>query len=194
MQRYSSGRHLGSISETDGRDEPANYSTPAAPNGAITSITYNYAGKRCIDTGSGIRLASCGLSEVPPPRPAPLPIVHVPVRVHLQVHNLAGAYVSFRAPYPVTSARQDYYVSARACKEIGGSGPNADVARGETVRIPIGLLLSRRPPTSRSCARPIRIDVEYVRFVNGLPQPTPIGRVVLRVPALRRGFTGPRSP
>lgn len=180
VQRYTSGRHLGGISETDGRDEPANYSAPAAPNGALTSITYNYAGKRCVDTGDGIRLASCGLSEVPPPKPAPLPIVHVPLRVHRNVHNPAAIYVSFRAPYPVTSARQDYTASARACQQFGGSGPDANVARGQVVRIPIGLLLARRAPSSRPCAGPVKIDIEYVRFVNGLPQPTPIGSVVLR--------------
>lgn len=177
VQRYTSGRHLGGISETDGRDEPANYSAPAAPNGALTSITYNYAGKRCVDTGNGIRLASCGLSEVPPPMPAPLPIVHVSLRVHRNIHN---TYVSFRAPYPVTSARQDYTASARACQQFGGAGPDANVARGQIVRIPVALLLARRPPASRSCARPVRIDIEYIRFMRGLPQPTPIGSVVLR--------------
>lgn len=180
VQRYTSRRHLGGISETDGRDEPANYSAPAAPNGALTSITYSYADKRCVDAGNGIRLASCGLSEVPPPKPAPLPRVNLHLQVHLNVHKPTAAYISFRAPYPVTSARQDYTAWARTCQQFGGSGPDANVASGQTVRISIGLLLARRPLSSRSCSRHVKIDVEYVRFINGLPQPTPIGSVVLR--------------
>ncbi len=68
VQRYTSGRPLGSVSETDGRDEPGNYSSPAGPNGALTAITYSYAGRPCVDRGN-LRLASCGLSEVPPPAP-----------------------------------------------------------------------------------------------------------------------------
>src|ERR1700677_2562078 len=79
VQRYTSGRPLGSVSETDGRDEPGSYSSPAGPNGALSAITYDYAGRTCVDRGN-LRLASCGLSEVPPPRPAALPVVHEPLR------------------------------------------------------------------------------------------------------------------
>ena len=112
VQRYTSGRPLGSVSETDGRDEPGNYSSPAAPNGALTAITYSYAGRSCVDRGN-LRLASCGLSEVPPPRPAALPIVHEPLHAHLQIHNhvITSAQISFHAPYPVTNADEDYSVT-----------------------------------------------------------------------------------
>jgi hypothetical protein len=65
VQRHTGGRQLGSVSETDGRDAPGNYSAPASPNGALTAITYNYAGKLCVDDGR-LRLTSCGLSEVRP--------------------------------------------------------------------------------------------------------------------------------
>ncbi|HEV3071419.1 MAG TPA: hypothetical protein VGY76_08350 [Solirubrobacteraceae bacterium] len=178
VERYTSGRQLGSVSETDGRDEPGNYSAPASPNGALTRITYNYDGKPCVDTGSGLRLASCGLSEVPPPRPTPLPIVHVPLHVHLQIHGrvITGADISFRAPYAVTSAAQNYSTTARTCRGLGGSGPNADVARGATVHISVVFLLSS------SCTRSVKIAVEYIRFIGGLPEPTPIGTVTIREP------------
>ncbi|MGH2854576.1 MAG: hypothetical protein ACRDLF_10370 [Solirubrobacteraceae bacterium] len=179
VQRYTSGRQLGGVSETDGRDEPGNYSAPAAPNGALSEITYRYAGKPCIDTGSGPRLASCGLSEVPPPRPAPLPIVHEPLRVRLQIHGhvITGAEISFRAPYPVANASQDYFLTARTCRGLGGSsGPDADVARGATVTIPVGELLSA------ACTRSVKITVEYTRLINGLTQPTPVGTVTVREP------------
>jgi hypothetical protein len=180
VQRYTGGRQLGSVSESDGRDEPGNYSAPAAPNGALTSITYNYAGKPCIDTGSGPRLAACGLSEVPPPRPAPLPTVHAALHVHLQIHRhvITAADITFLAPYPVTSANQDYSTSAGTCRGFAGSGPDANVGRGATVTIPVETLLA----LSEGCARSLAIKVEYVRFINGLPEPTPIGTVTIREP------------
>ena len=86
VQRYTSGRPLGSVSESDGRDEPGNYSAPAAPNGALTASSTATRARSCVDRRQP-RLASCGLSEMPPPRPAALPIVHPPLRVHLQIHN-----------------------------------------------------------------------------------------------------------
>jgi hypothetical protein len=180
VQRYTHtpGRPLGSLSETDGHDGPGSYSSPASPNGTLTEITYRYAGRPCVDRGSGPRLASCGLSETRPPRPAPLPVVHVPLRVHLQIHGhtITSADLSFRAPYPVTSARQGYYVWVRACGALGVSGPDADVARGATVHIPLGGLLSE------ACARTLKLEVECTRFINDLLEPTRIGTVTLHEP------------
>jgi hypothetical protein len=180
VQSYTSGRQLGSVSASVGRDEPGNYSAPAAPNGALTGILYNYAGRRCLSTGSGPRLASCGLSETPPPRPAGLPSVHPPVRVHLQIHGhtITAADLSFRAPYPVTSASQSYSISAWNCRGLSGTGSQANVAVGSTVHIPVGFLLS----VSGACKRSLTIKVEYVRFIKGLPEPTPIGTVTIREP------------
>lgn len=179
VQRYTSGRPLGSVSETDGRDEPGNYSAPAGPNGALTAITYDYAGRTCVDTGN-TRLAACGLSEVPPPRPAPLPTVHEPLRVHLEIHGhvIGSAEVSFTAPYPVENAIQDYYVWARNCKQREGlSALNADVARGATVRIPIsGFQLAD------ACGRSLKIEVQYARTDNGPVQPTLVGTATIRWP------------
>jgi hypothetical protein len=177
VQRYTSGRPLGSVSETDGRDEPGNYSAPAGPNGALTAIAYSYAGRSCVDRGT-LRLATCGLSETPPPRPTPLPIVHEPLRAHLDIHNhvITGAQISFRAPYPVTNANESYDVSAQICRGLAGNGPNADVARGGLVSIPVGDILSE------ACNRPVRFKVEYVRFVAGLPQPTFVGSVTIHEP------------
>jgi hypothetical protein len=36
VQRYTSGRQLGSVSETDGSDQPYPYGDPTSPNGALT--------------------------------------------------------------------------------------------------------------------------------------------------------------
>jgi hypothetical protein len=192
VQRYTSGRQLGSSSVTVGRDEPGNYSAPAPPNGALTSITYDYEGKRCVSTGSGPRLASCGLSETPPPRPAPLPVVHPRLRVDLQIrgHVITAADLSFPAPYAVTSANESYSVSARTCRWLSGSGSDADVAPGATVHIPVGGLLTLAQP----CSRSLTINVEYVRFINGIPQPTPIGTVTIREAAGTHAPPLPRRP
>jgi len=178
VQRYTSGRPLGSFSESDGRDEPGNYSSPAGPNGALTAITYDYAGRPCVDRGN-LRLASCGLSEVPPPRPAALPLVREPLRAHLQIHNhvITSAQISFHAPYPVTNADESYSVSAPVChRDLAGEGSRADLARGALVTIPVGGVLSE------ACSRAVKFTVEYVRFAGGLPQPTPLGSVTIHEP------------
>jgi hypothetical protein len=178
VQRYTSGRPLGSVSETDGRDEPGNYSGPAAPNGALTAITYSYAGRPCVDRGN-LRMASCGLSEVPPPRPAALPVVHEPLHVHLRIHNhvITSAQISFNAPYPVTNAEQSYSVSAPTCgRGLAGSGSRVDLARGALVTIPVGDVLSE------ACSRAVTFTVDYVGFAGGLPQPTRLGSVTIHEP------------
>jgi hypothetical protein len=178
VQRYTSGRPLGSVSESDGRDEPGNYSQPAAPNGALTEVTYSYAGRTCVDRGN-VRDASCGLSEVPPPHPAALPVVHAALHARLQIHNhvITSAQISFNAPYPVTNADEDYFVSAPICRHgLAGAGSGADVARGGLVTITIGEALSH------ACGRTVKFTVEYVRFVGGLPQPTRLGIVTIHEP------------
>ncbi len=178
VQRYRSGRPLGSASETDGRDEPGNYSSPAGPNGALTAIAYSYAGRSCIDRGH-LRLASCGLSEVPPPHPAALPIVHAPLRAHLHIHNhvITSAQISFHAPYPVTNAGENYSVTAAVCRRgLAGEGSRADVARGALVTIPVGGVLSE------ACSRAVKFTVEYVSSADGLPQPTRLGSITIHEP------------
>jgi len=178
VQRYSSGRPLGSVSETDGRDEPGNYSSPAGPNGALTAITYSYSGRACVDRGN-LRLASCGLSEVPPPRPAALPIVSEPLHAHLHIdkHVITSAQISFHAPYPVTNADEDYSVTAAVCRRgLAGEGSRADVARGALVTIPVGGVLSE------ACGRAVKFTVEYVSFAGGLPQPTRLGSITIHEP------------
>ena len=178
VQRYTSGRPLGSFSESDGRDEPGNYSSPTGPNGALTAIAYSYAGRPCVDRGN-LRPASCGLSEVPPPRPAALPLVREPLHANLHIHNhvIASAQISFHAPYPVTNAEESYAVSAQVCYHgLAGESSRANVARGALVTIPVGGVLSD------ACSRAVKFTVEYVSFAGGLPQPTPLGSVTIHEP------------
>jgi hypothetical protein len=180
VQRYTSGRPLGSVSETGGSDQPFPYSGPADPNGALVTITYRYDGKLCTITGRE-HARPCGLSNYPPPRPAPLPATHAPLHVQLQTHAhlVTGGELSFLAPYPVTSASQGYYLSAQVGRHvIGGSASDVDLARGALVSIPIGHLLSVAQ------ARVIRVEVTYTGSAGfeDTPEVTTIGTVTIRLP------------
>jgi hypothetical protein len=183
VQRYTSGRQLGSASETDGRDEPGNYSAPAGPNGALTQVVYDYAGRRCVDSGANnFSAKACGLSEVPAPRPAPLPAVDVPISVHLHAHGrlITAAELTFHAPYPVTSAEQGYYVSTRGCGGAGGGGTDKDVPRGGLLRV--NLLFTLQLDAAEGCEQPLTLAVEYVRDAEGPTLPTSIGRATVALP------------
>ncbi len=187
VQPYTSGRRLGSVSETDGSDEPGDYSTPAGPNGALTKIVYEYAGRPCVDDGSSrFRPASCGLSEVPRPQPAPLGAVRVPVNVRLRIHGhlITGAELSFRAPYPVTSAEQAYYVRGLnpvrggSCRAVGGPLTSSDVARGSIVRLAVVFDLA----AAQGCIHSLRLGVEYIREASRLSDRALIGTATVREP------------
>ncbi len=190
VQRYTSGRPLGSVSETDGSEQRYPYGFPTAPNGALSAITYRYGGRVCTDTGRSQVIRACGLSEAPPPRQAPLPSVHVPLKVHLQIHGhvVTDATISFRAPYPVTSANQAYLASGSTCRGYGGGSSNADVASGKTVEISVGYLLLG------SCKRSVTVRVEYARSFNGPVTPSILGTVTIRMPPGTHALPLPHPP
>jgi hypothetical protein len=181
VQRYTSGRHLGDVSETDGSDAPFPYSGPANPNGALTAVTYRYDGKLCTITGRE-HSRPCGLSNYPPPRAAPLPVIREPLSVHLQIHDhlITAGELTFPAPYPVASADESYYLSARVGRRgIAGSGSDADVARGATVSIPIGGVLSLVH------LRAVTVEVSYTRFgdeFDSPPESTAVGTITIHLP------------
>ncbi len=89
---------------------------PAYP--PLTAITYRVAGKLC---ERGPVVAPGGRAQVNDPCPAPhwpaagdLPLheLHQPPHVRLQVSHglIAGARLSFKAPFAVKSAKQDYTI------------------------------------------------------------------------------------
>jgi hypothetical protein len=186
VQRYKGASQLGSIGETDGEDQPYPHSLPTSPNGALSAITYRYAGRECTDTGNGPILRACGLSEGPPLRPKPLPNVHVPIAVHLRVHGdlIGGGEIAFAAPYPITSANQSYYVSANTCHGFeGGEGSgrdladrDRDIARGAKVSISVGFLLSS------ACTQTVTVKVTYVVFADDNLATTAVGAVTIHEP------------
>jgi hypothetical protein len=193
VQRYTSGRQLGSISESDGSDQPYPYSQPTSPNGALTAITYRFAGKLCTDTGKGSVLRACGLSQTPPPSHAELPPLHEPLRVHLQIDGrvLRALDVAFRAPYPITNANQRYdvSVSAGACHQIAGRlGANRDLPRGTPISISAPVF------SSGQCSAPLKIEVSYDSFLDNNIQHTTIAATTIGKPAGVRLAPLPRRP
>jgi hypothetical protein len=102
--------------------------------------------------------------------------VHTPLHAQMQIHDhvITSAQISFRAPYPVTNADQDYSVRTPICpRGLAGGGSQADVARGALVTIPVGEILSQ------ACGRSVKFTVEYVSSAGGLPQPTTLGSITI---------------
>jgi hypothetical protein len=93
--------------------------------------------RHCIDedrtlvTNKGRILRACGLSEYPPPRPAPLPVIHEPLRVNLQIHGgviTGGRSASVRrTPSPAPT---------RAISFPHASAATGSQDRGRTLMLP----------------------------------------------------------
>ena len=105
VQRATHGSQVGEASESSAPE-----GDPVDPDGTLTAITYSYGKRTCEVIGHGNALGACGFTEGPL-KAKPLPVVHVPLRVQLEVHDhtITAAYLVFRAPYPVTSAAESYW-------------------------------------------------------------------------------------
>lgn len=200
----SCGSCVGSTGGSLGDDAGYPQSNPVSPAGALTAITYRYAGKNCVDNASAgdglpgvshyndqiLRFRrSCGLSEVPRPRPVLLPSAREPLRVHLAIsgHLITGATITFKAPIAVTSAAQAYQAWARVDGQLTGLAlTSRNVARGAAVRVGIMELLAQ------AAARTVTIEVEYSQGLLGMPgQHAVVGTVTIREPA---SSTWPAEP
>jgi hypothetical protein len=175
VQRATHGGHLGG--EASG--SPTSEGDPVDPDGTLTAITYSYGKRTCKVIGHGNALSACGFSEGPL-RAKPLPVVHVPLHVQLEVHDhtvVTAAYIVFRAPYPVTSAAENYSVYSYGCRGVSsGESSNQDVAKGAIVHISITSNLSH------TCSRSVQISVYYTRSINDNVAPTALGQVTIDVP------------
>jgi hypothetical protein len=104
------------------------------------------------------------------------------VHTQLQIHGrtIDAVILSFRAPYAVENATENYSASTVSCHHADSEpGPNADVARGGTVQIDaVGLLQA-------SCTRSVTIKVQYAHslVLSGLPTYTTIGTATIHEPA-----------
>ncbi len=173
VQRATRGGQLGEASESSA---PAG--DPVNPDGTLTAITYSYGKHTCKVIGHGNALSACGFSEGPL-KAKPLPVVHVPLHVQLEVHDhtVTAAYIVFRAPYPVTSAAESYSVDSYGCSGVlSGEGIQHDVAKGAILRIGIASVLSD------ACSRSVKISVYYTRSVDDNVAPTALGKVTVHIP------------
>jgi hypothetical protein len=173
VQRATHGGQLDSASET-----PAPEGDPVDPDGTLTAITYSYGKRTCTVIGHGNALSACGFSEGPL-RVKPLPVVHEPLHVQLEVHGhtITAAYLVFRAPYPVTSAAENYSVDSYGCRGVlSGEGVDHDVAKGAILHIGIASVLSH------ACSRSVKISVYYTRSIDDNVAPTALGTVTVHIP------------
>jgi hypothetical protein len=172
VQRATHGSRVGEASESSAPE-----GDPVDPHGTLTAITYSYGKRTCEVIGHGNALGACGFTEGPL-KAKPLPVVHVPLRVQLEVHDhtIAAAYLVFRAPYPVTSAAENYSADAYGCRGIfTGEGVHHDVAKGAILH------LSIVPELSNTCSRSVQIQLEYTRSIDGNLAFTPLGKVTVHI-------------
>ncbi|HEV7943860.1 MAG TPA: hypothetical protein VGP17_13810 [Solirubrobacteraceae bacterium] len=173
VQRATHGGQLGEMS-----DSPESGGEPVDPDGTLTAITYSYGKRTCKVVGHGNALGACGFSEGPL-KAKPLPVVHVPLYVQLEVHDrtVTSAYLVFRAPYPVSSAAEDYSVDSYGCSGVlTGEGVHHDVAKGAILHISIASDLSY------ACARSVKISVAYTRGIEDNVAVTALGKVTVQIP------------
>jgi hypothetical protein len=173
VQRATQGGQPGEASESSA---PAG--DPVDPDGTLTAITYSYGKRTCKVIGHGNALSACGFSEGPL-KAKPLPVVHEPLHVQLEVHDhtVTAAYLVFRAPYPVTNAAESYSVDSYGCKgSLSGEGTPYDVATGAILHISIASVLSN------ACSRSVRISVYYTRSIDDNIAPTALGKVTVQIP------------
>jgi hypothetical protein len=143
-------------------------------SGVLTIITYEHRGKICENgynaaTGQHVKIQH----PCPPPNPYPRSLRVTPPGSFVRHPNVAlkvshgkviAAELSFSAPFPVTSAAEDYSLQVRPCANgrEGGGGEVLDhnVAQGATVHLVLAY------PFAARCARH-SVSVEVVYHSSG---------------------------
>ena len=101
VQRYTSGRPLGSVSETDGSDEPWQLQPTGRPERSTDRdhLPLRRTVVRRPGQPAPRLVRTLGSAATTPGRAAD---VRAPPRVHLQIHRhvITSAQISFHAPYP----------------------------------------------------------------------------------------------
>jgi hypothetical protein len=204
VQRATSGSTGQGQGEAPGTDTPGE---GPGTSGVLTTITYENHGKICENgynaaTGQNVKI------QHPCPAPNPYPpslrvtppgsFVRQP-KVDLTVSNgkVTAAALSFSAPFPVTSAAEDYSLQARPCANLreGGGGAVLDhnVAQGATVRLELAY-----PFAARCAGRSVVVDVVYhssgpdaKRSYSRPPGELLIGTATIALPRGDRGAAPP---
>jgi hypothetical protein len=176
-------------------------------SGVLTTITYKYHGKICENgynaaTGQSVKIQH----PCSPPNPYPPSLRVTPPgnfvrqpKVALKVSHgkVTAAELSFSAPFPVTSAAEDYTLEARPCangREAGGVAVlDHNVAQGATVRLELVY-----PFAARCTRHAVLVEVVYhssgpdaTRSYGRPPGELLIGSATIRLP---RGDSAAREP
>jgi hypothetical protein len=221
VQRTMAGQQIGTSGGSFGTEGDL---APIAP---LTTITYRLNGKLC---ERGPSLPPGGVAHLVDPCPWPhfpkssarTVELHQPIGVHLQIsgHLITAVQLSFKAPYPVSSAREDYSIDipnadascgsagaahGRAGGEATGYAQSAigrDIAKGETV----SHQLDASEVFSGVCARPgakgrlsirqfaLRSATIQVRYRRTGESSVLVGSITVRVPAGIRPAPPPAGP
>ena len=153
------------------------------PQGVVDLATYRFAGKLCVRSTVAHKIKAC-----PPPSDAPFRMpgpprqLHRPIGVALDVVHgaVVDARLTFRAPYSVTDARNEYAVRIPlGCRDgTDGIPIDRDVRRGAIVHVVVPR------PFVNACGRSVTIEV-YFGPSNRAALPargTIVGSVVLAKP------------
>lgn len=159
-------------SDHEGSGEAPGTQTPGegpGTDGALTTITYDRGNGTTCENGYDARTgAKVAIARACPPPSAPAPSVQATqasrTQLHPEIHlrvrgrRVLAADVTFRAPFPVSSASQTYSVSSRGCgpKRQGAAAETSsrDVARGGIVHLELSYPFA---PSCSGGAVPIEI-------------------------------------
>jgi hypothetical protein len=206
VQRAASGSTHEGQGEAPGTDTPGE---GPGTSGVLTVISYDLHGKIC---ENGYNAATGQQVKIEHPCPAPNPYPrslrvtppggfnrHPSVALKVSHRKVIAAEVSFSAPFPVTSAAEDYSLQVKPCpggREGGGvRALDHNVAQGATVHLVLAY------PFAARCARPsVTVDVVYhssgpnaKRSYGKPPGELLIGSAVIRLPRGDRA-TAPPPP
>jgi hypothetical protein len=207
VQRAAAGSTQQSQGVAPGTDTPGE---GPGTSGVLTVITYDHHGKICENgynaaTGQNVKI------EHPCPAPNPYPQSlrvtppgsfsrHLGVSLKVSAGKVIAAGVSFSAPFPVTSAAEDYSLQVKPCAggREGGGGEVLDhnVAQGATVHLALAY-----PFAARCAGRSVSVEVVYhssgpdaKRSYGRTPGELLIGSATVRLPRGDRGAAPPQPP
>jgi hypothetical protein len=176
-------------------------------SGVLTIIAYDHHGKTCENgynaaTGQNVKIGH----PCPAPNPYPQSLRVTPpgsfdrnptVALRVSHGEVIAAEIAFSAPFPVTSAAEDYSLQVRPCAggRDGGGGEVLDhnVAKGATVHLVLAY------PFATRCARhAVSVEVVYhssgpdaKRSYGRTPGELLIGSATIRLPSGDRAATPP---
>jgi hypothetical protein len=205
VQRAAAGSTREGYGESPGTDTPGE---GPGTSGVLTVIRYKHNGKVC---ENGYNAETAGSVKIqhpcPPANPDPPSLRVTPpgsferrpnISLRVSHRRVSAAEISFSAPFPVTSAAEDYSVYVKSCaggREGGGLAIlDHNVAQGAIVH-----LLLPYPFAARCAGDSLSVELIYEssgpnakRSHGRTPGELLIGTAVIRLPRGDRGASPPR--